>query len=117
MIPATVATHIRRLMPSESLSTERLRVSGNLAAGIDRTFLEASGSPSLARESLEPAAFEPAVIWTGSDCSGKTYFCAGTYVGSCVVWSITEPYALIFPSPSTTRRLMRALYTFDSPRL
>src|SRR6266852_4381120 len=35
-------------------------------------------------------------------------YCAGTYVGSCVALSITEPYAATRPVPPVTSTLMRA---------
>src|SRR5258706_562504 len=38
-----------------------------------------------------------------------TGYCAGTYVGSCVCMSMTEPYAEILPSPSMTRMVTRRL--------
>src|ERR1044071_8393566 len=35
--------------------------------------------------------------------------CASTYVGSCVCWSITEPYAVTFPLPPITFTVTRVL--------
>src|SRR3954451_1376116 len=48
--------------------------------------------------------------------AGGTDYCAGTKVESCVCMSITDPYAVIRPSPSTTRTAMRMLYTLERPR-
>src|SRR5881397_1247883 len=40
----------------------------------------------------------------------RTYFCAGTYVGSLVRKSITDPYAVTRPVPPVTFTVMRPLY-------
>jgi hypothetical protein len=39
----------------------------------------------------------------------STFYCAGTYVGSWVCSSMTEPYAVTRPAPSITRTVTRAL--------
>lgn len=57
---------------------------------------------SSSTRSIEPLASGP------SDFR-RIAHCAGTYVGSCVTMSITDPYAAIRPCPSTTRIARRAL--------
>jgi len=73
--------------------------------GRDRLAARASERCVYARNPRRPrGGFEPPRVLTPT--SG---YCAGTYVGSLLLLSITEPYAVTRPLPPTTSTVTRAL--------
>jgi len=74
-----------------------------------RVYERASCGRSYRRPAADVAGRRDGARPAGEDAGVPCVYCAGTYVGSCVAASITEPYAVTRPVPLSTFTVTRAL--------